>query len=92
MWFYIICGDVSSGFIQSLWQKYFVAGSTVYVPSVGKESALNAGDLGSIPGLGRCPGEGNGNLLQDSCLENLTDRGAWRATAHGVAESRKMTE
>ena len=51
MWFYIICGDVSSGFIQSLWQKYFVAGSIVYVPSVGKESALNAGDLGSIPGL-----------------------------------------
>ena len=76
MWFYTICGDVRSGFIQSLWQKYFVAGSIVYVPSVGKESALNAGDLGSIPGLGRCPGEGNGNLLQDSCLENPMDRGA----------------
>ena len=42
----------------------------------GKESACNAGDLGSIPGLGRFPGEGNGNLLQYSCLENSTDREA----------------
>ena len=53
--------------------------------SVGKESACNAGDLGSIPGLGRSPGEGNGNPLQYSCLENPMDRGAWRATVHGVA-------
>ena len=45
----------------------------------GKESACNAGDLGSIPGLGRSPGEGNGNSLQFSCLENLMDRGAWQA-------------
>ena len=43
--------------------------------SVGKESACNAGDLGSIPGLGRSPGEGNGYPLQYSCLENSTDRG-----------------
>ena len=56
--------------------------------SVGKESARNAGDPGSIPGLGRSPGEGNGYPLQYSCLENPTDRGAWRAAAHGVAESR----
>ena len=42
-------------------------------------------DPGSIPGLGRSPGEGNGNPLQYSCLENPMDRGAWRATAHGVA-------
>ena len=42
---------------------------------------------GSIPGLGRSPGEGNGNPLQYSCLENPMDRGAWRATVHGVAES-----
>ena len=55
--------------------------------SVGKESACNAGDPGSIPGLGRSPGEGNGNPLQYSCLENPMDRGAWRATVHGVAES-----
>ena len=53
--------------------------------SVSKESACNAGDLGSIPGLGRSPGEGNGNPLQHSCLENPMDRGAWQATVHGVA-------
>ena len=52
-----------------------------------KASACNAGDLGSIPGLGRSPREGNGNPLQYSCLENLMDRGAWRATVHGVAMS-----
>ena len=54
--------------------------------SVGKESACNAGDLGSIFGLGRSPGEGNGNPLWYSCLENPMDRGAWWATVHGVAE------
>ena len=53
-----------------------------------KASARNAGDLGSIPGLGRCPGEGNGNSLQYSCLENPMDGGAWWATVHGVAKSR----
>ena len=53
----------------------------------GKESACSAGDLGSIPGSVRSPGEGNGNPLQYSCLENPMDRGAWRATVHGVAES-----
>ena len=56
--------------------------------SVGKESACNAGDLGWIPGSGRSPGEGNGNPLQYSCLENPMDRGAWWATAHGVARVR----
>ena len=53
--------------------------------SVGKESACNAGELDSIPGSGRSPGEGNGNPLQYSCLENLMDRGAWQATGHGAA-------
>ena len=53
----------------------------------GKESACNAGDPGSMPGLGRSPGEGNGNPLHNSCLENLMNRGAWRATVHGVAKS-----
>ena len=55
--------------------------------SEGKASACNAGDLGSIPGSGRSPGEGNGNPLQYSCLENPTDRGAWWTTVHGIAES-----
>ena len=45
-------------------------------------------DMGSIPGSGRSPGEGNGNPLLDSCLENPMDRGAWRATVHGVTKSR----
>jgi len=52
--------------------------------SVGKKSTCNAGDPGSIPGSGRPPGEGNGNPLEYSCLENLMDRGAWWATVHGV--------
>ena len=51
-------------------------------------SARNAGDLGSIPGLGRSPGEENGNPLQYSCLENPMDGEAWRATVHGVPKSR----
>ena len=55
--------------------------------SDGKESACNAGDLDPIPGSGRFPGEGNGNPLQYSCLENLTERGTWRATVHGVSKS-----
>ena len=53
-----------------------------------KASGCSAGDLGSIPGLGRSPGEGNGNPLQHSCLENPMDRGAWWSTVHGVAKSR----
>ena len=61
---------------------HFPGGSEV------KASACNEGDLGSIPGLGRSPGEGNGYPLQYSCLENPMDRGAWWATVHGVAKSR----
>ena len=56
--------------------------------SDGKESACNAGDQSSTPGLGRSPGEENGNLLQCSCLENSMDRRAWWATVHGVTKSR----
>ena len=52
-----------------------------------KESAGNVGDLGLIPGSGRSLGEGNGNPLQYSCLENSMDRGAWWATVYGVAKS-----
>ena len=63
---------------------------TVYIPSTsggsdGKESTCRAGDLGSIPGLGRFPGKENSYWLQYSCLENSMDRGAWQATVHGVA-------
>ena len=55
--------------------------------SDGKVPACNVGDLGSIPGLGRSPGEENGNPLQYSCLENPMVRGAWWTTVHGVAKS-----
>ena len=54
--------------------------------SADKVSACNGGYLGSIPGLGRFPGEGHGNPLQYSCLENSIDRGAWQAIVYGVAE------
>ena len=55
--------------------------------SDGKESACIAGDLGSIPGSGRSLGEGIGNPLQHSCLENPMDRGAWQAIVQGVGKS-----
>ena len=54
----------------------------------GKESACSAGDLGSIPRLGRSPGGGHGNLLQYSCLENPRNGGTWQTTVHGVARAR----
>ena len=60
--------------------------------SDGKESTCNAEDLGSIPGLERSLGEGNGNPLQYSCLENPMDRGAWRATVHAVTKRRTQLE
>ena len=56
-----------------------------------KESSHTAGDLGSIPGLGRSPGEGNSNPLQCSCLANPMDRGAWWAIVHGVPRESDMT-
>ena len=52
-----------------------------------KNAPANIGDVGSIPGSGRSPGVGNGNPLQNSCLENPMDKGAWQATAHGVTKS-----
>ena len=59
--------------------------------SGGKESACKARDVGLIPGSGRYPREGNGNQLQNSCLGNLMDRGAWWATVHGVTKESDMT-
>jgi hypothetical protein len=53
----------------------------------GEASAYNVGDLGSVPGLGRSPGEGHDNPFQYSCLKNPRDRGAWWATVHGVTKS-----
>ena len=55
-------------------------------------SLCNVGHMGLIPGLGRCPGEGNSNPLQYSCLENPMDRGAWRAIAHGFTKESDTTE
>ena len=69
---------------------FLTSGSTwtfSFNTSDGKASACNAGDPGSILGLGRSPGEGNGNPLQYYCLQNCVDRGAWWATVHGVAKS-----
>ena len=62
----------------------FPAGSVVNILPV---NAGDTGDTVSIPGLGRSPGEGNGNPLQYSCLDNPMNRGAWQATVHGVAKS-----
>ena len=64
--------------VLSIFKLTFSGGSD------GKESACNSGDLGLIPGVGRSPGEGNGYLLQYSCLENSMDRRAWQATVQGV--------
>ena len=67
--------------LESLPQKNFAGGSD------GKASAYSVGDLGSIPGLGRSPGEGSGNPLQCSGLENPMGGGAWSATVHGITKS-----
>ena len=70
----------------------FIGGNPIHCAGLpwwlgGKECACNAGDMGSIPELGRSPGEGNGNPLRFSCLENPMDRGAWWATVWGCKES-----
>ena len=57
-----------------------------------KSPSADAGDEGSISGLGRSPGEGNGNPLQYSCLGNFMDKGAWQATVHGVKKKKKKSE
>ena len=65
---------------------YNYIGFPLVVPA-GKEPTCNARDLGLIPGLGSCPGEGNGSPLQYSGLENSMDRGVWWATVHGASKS-----
>ena len=65
-------------------QECFPGGTVVKNPSA---NTGDAGDVGSIPGLGRSPGGGNGNPLQYSCLGNPMDRGAWSITVHGVSKS-----
>ena len=65
--------------------NYQVSNKGIQGFSSSKESTCNAGDAGSIPGLGRSPGEGNGNWLQYACLGNIMDRGTWMATVHGLS-------
>ena len=81
--------------VELLLRYYSLLKTTLDIPTLalpggseGKESACSAGDLGLSPGLGRSPGEGNGNPVQYSRLENSMDRGDWQATVHGVAKSR----
>ena len=81
-----------STYMRNFFNKYCICTVNVGLPcgSLGKEStsdALDTGDVGSIPGMGRFPGEGNGNPLQYSSLENPVDRGAWWAAVHRVVYS-----
>ena len=70
-------------------QKFGIAHVELGLPRwlSGKEPACQAGDMGLIPGLGKSPGEGNGNPLQYSCLGNLMDKGAWGTVIHGAVKS-----
>ena len=89
-----------SEYLKYFFSEYCVPGIRHYlsVPQIGhlsfptsdsdgKESTCNVGDLSLIPGLGGAPGGGHGNPLQNSCLENLMDRGVWRAIVHGITKS-----
>ena len=77
----IACIRISILFIVEIYPEGFPGGSVV------KNPPANAGDVGSIPGSGRSPGEGNGNPLQYSCLGNTMNREAWWARVHGIAKS-----
>ena len=77
-------------FSRLRWLEEYIAIECVVARVVGKEPACqcrSVRDTDLIPGLGRSPGEGNGNTLQYSCLENPMDRGAWQATAYGVGHN-----
>ena len=86
-WFLSSWGLLSWAYSLYIWDLVI---SSMGFPggSDGKESACSAGNLGSIPGLGRSPGEGSDYPLQYSCLENSMDKGAWQTTAHGISKSR----
>ena len=79
--FFEASAGMNGSFLENLCKLSFPDSSD------GKESACNTGDLGSIPGLGRCPGESNGYPLQNSYLGNHMDRGAWKAVVNGIAKS-----
>ena len=78
------CRSLDLGPANQIHRASLPAQSVKNLPAV-QESTCSAGDLGSIPGSGRSPGEGNGNPLQYSCPENAVNRGAWWATGHGIA-------
>ena len=73
-------------------QQFSIQPMDFFGGSEGKETACNAGDTGSIPGSGRPLGEGNGNTLQYSCLENSVDRGIWWATVHGLQSQTQLSD
>ena len=79
--------DIAKNVTEHFLNQHKLCRFTRVSGSMVKNPSANSGDAGSIPGSGRSPGEGNGNLLQYSSLGNPMDRGAWRATVHGVAES-----
>ena len=85
----LIHSSNSRSLIMAFWVNMFTICSVLpdFFMWVLKESACSVGDPGSIPGLGRSAGEGNGSLLQYPCLENPMDRGAWWAAVHRIAKS-----
>ena len=87
-------GSESQRPISQSWRAPPVSQGSLDLPgdSDGNEFVCSAGDPGSVPGSGRAPGEGKGNPLHYSCLENSMDRGAWWATVHGVSKSRTRSK
>ena len=83
--------DFSEFFYFSFWVFFLNRNKGLSVGSVVNNPPANSGNVGSIPGSGRSPGENNGNRLQHSCLEEPIDRGAWWATVHGVTKELDMT-
>ena len=81
------CPSLAESAVGRIWYLIWPPGGASLVGSDGTESACNAGDLSSIPGSGRFPGEGSGYQLQYSCLENSTDRRTWWAIVRGIAKS-----